>query len=102
MLLINQILGLRILLRVNISDGRHSLFLIAKMYAKLDRFFLENKEVQQNDQDLEWNLKAINASPPAGSFQTFVVIWHADGHEKERQTKDLHHDIGGSSKAFVK
>jgi hypothetical protein len=46
MLLINKVLGLRIFLRVDLSDCRHCLFLIAKMNAKLDRFFLENKEVE--------------------------------------------------------
>jgi len=39
-------LRLCILLRVDLADGFHGLLFVAKMNAKLDRFFLEYEEVQ--------------------------------------------------------
>ena len=93
---------LRILLRVDLADGSHGLLFVTKMNAKLDRFFFEYEEVQHDNQDLEWNLQSINASPPARRLQLIVGVWHTDGHEKKRQTENLHENISRCSKTFVK
>lgn len=101
MLLINGLLRLWIIAFINLADGFESLLFVAELKAKLDCFLTENKKVQQYNQDLERNLKSVNASPPARRLELVSVVRHPDGHEQQRHTEKLHQNIGRRSESLV-